>query len=313
MFGWTLLAGVLTITAPDTTVLHRLVVAPAETMAVTLQGSGRNIVIVPGMLGGAYGFRHVTAALVERGSRVIVVEPLGTGQSSRPKNADYSFTAQAARVAMVLDSLEVRSAVLLVHALGAPIGYRLAITRGDLTLGIVSINGGPADRLDYPGVNTALKLAPILKLFGINGHAKKKLISGLRESSYDPAWITDEVIEAYGAGYAADLWGTLGTLRRMSEADDPAPLRPNLHLLEIPVLLLRSAELEQAIPEEDVEALRTGVADFTVETVAGAGQYIHEEKPEAVVAAVNSMMAGTFNSWILALSAANHLGPPRRW
>ena len=313
MLCWTLLAGVVAITAPDTSVLHRLVVAPAETMAVTLQGVGRNIVIVPGMLGGAYGFRHVSAALVERGSRVIVVEPLGTGRSSRPKEADYSFTAQASRVAMVLDSLGIRSAVLLVHALGAPIGYRLAIARADLTLGIVSINGGPADRLDYPGVNTALRLAPVLKLFGIKGHARKKLVAGLRETSYDPAWINEEVIEAYGAGYAADLWGTLGTLRRMSESDDPEPLRPNLHRLDIPVLLLRSAELEKAIPEEDVEALRVGVADFTVESVSGAGQYIHEERPDAVVDAVSTMMAGTFNSWILALSAANRPGRLPRW
>jgi pimeloyl-ACP methyl ester carboxylesterase len=203
--------------------------------------------------------------------------------------------------------------VLLVHALGAPIGYRLAITRADLTLGIVSINGGPADRLDYPGVNTALKLAPVLKLFGIKGHAKKKLVSGLRESSYDPSWISEEVIEEYGAGYAEDLWGSLGTLRRMSEADDPEPLRPNLHRLDVPVVLLRSVDLAKAIPEADVEALRAGVEDFTVESVSETGQYIHEEKPDVVVSAVSTMMAGTFNSWILALSAANYLGQPRRW
>jgi pimeloyl-ACP methyl ester carboxylesterase len=308
MLGWTLLVPILAITAQDTAVLHQIAVAPAETLAVTVQGSGRDIVIVPGLLGGAYGFRHVSSALVEGGSRVIVVEPLGTGRSSRPKDADYSFTAQASRVAIVLDSLDVRSAVLLVHALGAPIGYRLAIARTDLTLGIVSINGGPADKVDYHGVNTALKLAPVLKLFGIKGHAKKKLIAGLRDSSHDPAWVSEEVIEQYGASYAADLWGSLGTLRSMSEADDPEPLRPNLHRLDIPVLLLRSAEVEEAIPEDDVEALRTGVEDFTVESVSGAGQYIHEERPDAVVTAVGSMMADTFSSWIAALSAANQLG-----
>src|SRR5438270_10708402 len=83
----------------------RLPVAQAETLQVTVAGSGTPVVMLPGLFGSAYGFRRVAPALVDSGYRTIVVEPLGMGTSSRPANADYTLSAQADRVAAALDSL----------------------------------------------------------------------------------------------------------------------------------------------------------------------------------------------------------------
>src|SRR5690606_17565191 len=86
-------------TAVGDTERRFVVVAPAETLAVAVDGGdGRAVVMVPGLLGAAYTFRHVRHALAEAGLRVVVVEPLGTGASSRPKHADYSLTAQSRRI-----------------------------------------------------------------------------------------------------------------------------------------------------------------------------------------------------------------------
>jgi pimeloyl-ACP methyl ester carboxylesterase len=46
------------------------------------------------------------------GYRTIVIEPLGVGSSARPEGANYSLTAQAARIAVVLDALHVHNAIL---------------------------------------------------------------------------------------------------------------------------------------------------------------------------------------------------------
>ena len=92
---------------PDSAVVRDVAVAPGETLRTTSVGQGEPVVLIPGLFGAAYGYRAVTKALVNKGYRCIVVEPLGYGWSSHPKKADYSFTAQTRRVGDALDSLGV--------------------------------------------------------------------------------------------------------------------------------------------------------------------------------------------------------------
>ena len=65
---------------------------------------------IPGLFGSRFGFRNVVPRLTEAGYRVIVIEPLGIGSSARPEGSDYSLTAQADRIAVVLDTLGVHAA-----------------------------------------------------------------------------------------------------------------------------------------------------------------------------------------------------------
>ncbi len=89
----------------DTTQILKISVAPAETLSVTVTGTGKPVLLIPGLFGASYGFRQITPLLVNDGYQVLAVEPLGIGASSRPKDADYSLTAQAGRIAAVSDSL----------------------------------------------------------------------------------------------------------------------------------------------------------------------------------------------------------------
>ncbi len=93
--------------------IQRVEVAPAETLLVTAHGDGAPVVLVPGLFGSAYGWRKVVSLLAAPGRRTIVIEPLAIGGSARPRGADYSLTAQADRIATVLDILGVREAVVV--------------------------------------------------------------------------------------------------------------------------------------------------------------------------------------------------------
>ncbi len=106
-------------------------------------GTGRPVAVIPGLFGASFTFRKVVPLLAARGFRPIVIEPLGTGFSSRPPDADYSLTAQSHRIAAVLDSLSPGPVLVLAHSLGAAIAFRLAVERPDLVGGIVSLEGGP--------------------------------------------------------------------------------------------------------------------------------------------------------------------------
>ena len=129
----------------DTVHTFSLALSPAESVAVTVTGTGDPVVLVPGLFGSAFGYRTLIPLLTDAGYRAIVVEPLGIGGSARPEHADYSLTAQADRIAAALDRLGVRHAVVVAHSLGASMAFRLAYRRPDLVAGIVSLDGGPAE------------------------------------------------------------------------------------------------------------------------------------------------------------------------
>ena len=116
------LAAALALLGPsDTAVVRDIPVSQGEVLRTTSFGSGRPVVLIPGLFGAAFGYRKIVGPLVEQGYRAIVIEPLGFGWSSHPRRANYSLSAQTARVAAVLDSLEIRKALIVAHSTGGPL------------------------------------------------------------------------------------------------------------------------------------------------------------------------------------------------
>jgi pimeloyl-ACP methyl ester carboxylesterase len=262
------------------------VLASGDTVAVTRAGSGPPVVIVPGMLGGAHSFRHVTAQLSRAGRNVVVVEPLGTGASGRAKGGDYSLTAHAARTAEVLDGLGVRGAVVVCHSLGSSIALRLAASRPDLVTRVVSINGGLAERAGTDGLRSALRFAPMIRVAG-SGLARRHIRSGLVNSSADPAWVTDDVVLAYTRSHSEDFGGVLRVLRGYADAVEPDSMAPRLAQVRAPMhLLIGAAPGNDGVPAAEIATLERLLPGFSRESVTGAGSYIQEERPEVVVDAV---------------------------
>ncbi len=68
----------------DSGVVRHIEVAPGEILHTTVTGSGEPVVLIPGIFGGAYGYRKITAPLFKRVYQCIVVEPLVYGRSSHP-------------------------------------------------------------------------------------------------------------------------------------------------------------------------------------------------------------------------------------
>src|SRR5207302_4249156 len=119
-------------------------VAPAESLSVETRGRGDPVVLIPGLFGSAFGFRKLVPLLVDAGYRTIVIEPLGVGASGRPEKANYSLTAQAARIAAVLDTLHVSSALVLAHSIGGSEAFRPAYPRaGPAGAALLSAGGAP--------------------------------------------------------------------------------------------------------------------------------------------------------------------------
>jgi pimeloyl-ACP methyl ester carboxylesterase len=86
---------------------------------------------------------------------------------------------------------------------------------------------------------------------------------------------------------ARDLDGTLKAYLRMADAREPEALAPNLGRISVPVRLLIGLEEHSGVPSrEEMQLLTTRLPEFTVNGVAGAGHFLHEERPDVVLAAV---------------------------
>lgn len=281
-----MLLGLLLQLVAASPVARDITVAPGEVIRTTTVGAGPTVILVPGLVGSAYAFRKVTTPLAAAGFRVVVVEPLGIGWSSRPKQADYSLTAQARRVAAVMDSLEVRQATVLGHSVSVSTVLRLSLLRPDLVSGIIADNGGPEEEAATSGVRKAAKYAFLIRIFGGTGRMRKELEKGLRTTAGDSTWITRDVVDSYGAATARNLGATLDALKGMARARDDS-LGPRLGQITVPVhLLIGAAPRGSGIKSAQTALMRTRLPRLVVDSIAGAGLHLHEERPEVVISAI---------------------------
>ena len=283
-----LLTLALLTTLADSTVVRDVEVARGEILRTTSVGTGQPIVLIPGIFGAAFGYRRITGPLVARGYRTIVIEPLGYGWSSHPKNADYSFTAQTARVALTLDRLGVKRALFVAQSSGAAIAFRLAILRPDLVRGLLSIDGGPAESAATPGMKKAFKFGGFMTKLAVN---ESKLRHDVRReivrNSGDTTWVTDAVIRGYTGGQTADMNGSIDAFQRMSKSKEGNSLADRLHQCAVPVrLLVGSVEHPSEVTRDQRVLLSAKLPNFKIESVRGSGQYIQEEQPAVVLAAL---------------------------
>jgi len=275
----------------DSAVVRRVQTAPAESLQVTIVGSGEPIVLVPGLAGNAFAFRKIIPSLAERGLQVVVIEPLGVGHSSRPCKANYSYTSQADRIAAVMDTLGLPRALVVAHAGAVSMALRLAVRRPDLVSQLLIIDGGPDEEVATGGIRKAVKFGFFIKLFAGRGKIKSEVRKAMVSSSSDTTWITTEVVDSYTAGPAGDVGAVLRTLKGMAKSVEPDSVRRHLSEISVPVrLLLGTGPHDSGVSHGKVLVMQGRIPNFAVDSVPGAGLHIHEEQPQAVVGEILGML-----------------------
>jgi pimeloyl-ACP methyl ester carboxylesterase len=267
-------------------------VSPRESLRVTIAGKGLPVVLIPGLFGSAFGYRHLLELLPAAGYRAIVVEPLGIGGSPRPRKANYSLTAQADRIAAVLPQIESQPVLVVAHSMGVSMALRLAYRRPELVRAVVALDGGAAEQAATPGFRRAMRFAPWIKWFGGMKRIRPRMRKDLIAASGDSTWVTNEVMNGYTAGAAADLDGTLLAFLAMSEVREPERLKPHLSEIRCPVrLVLGTAPHEGGVEEKEIRLLHERLSHFAVDSIPGAGQYLFEERPAELVAIIRQVMS----------------------
>jgi pimeloyl-ACP methyl ester carboxylesterase len=281
----------------------------------TLAGASIPVVLLPGLLGGAYGYRNVAPAMAAAGHATYIIELLGTGSSSHPGDGDYSLDAQADRVAATLDSLGVGRAVITGSNFGASVALRVAYRRPEHAAAVLLLDGGPVDRSYTQGVSAAMKLGPLIKIFGGRGTATRRIRDALIESSADAAWVTRDVVREYARPIIHDLGATADVMNAMRRAPVNSRLADNLERIAQPVrLMIGAANRDHGIRSEEVALLGERLRSFATDSVAGSGVYLAEERPDAVAAGLVALCDSLAKEATVAtpLPLAAHSRPPTK-
>ena len=120
-----------------------------QRLSYTVHGAGeRPVVLLPGLLLPARMNTPLAEHLAEAGYRVILLDPLGQGDSARPREMwRYSMSLSAEDTVALLDHLELEQAVIGGTSLGANISLEVASAAPERVRGMV---------LEMPVLDTAL-------------------------------------------------------------------------------------------------------------------------------------------------------------
>ena len=107
------------------------------------EGEGRPVVFFHGEPTWSYLWRKVIPPVLDAGFRCVAPDYPGFGRSDKPTNLDwYSYDRQVEAVAHLLEELDLRDAVAVVHDWGGPIGVRLAVEHADRFSAFVIMDTG---------------------------------------------------------------------------------------------------------------------------------------------------------------------------
>ncbi|TDJ36361.1 MAG: alpha/beta fold hydrolase, partial [Gammaproteobacteria bacterium] len=100
---------------------------------------GQTVVLFHGMNFFAAAFRPTIEALRKEGFRVIAVDRLGYGRSSKPI-VHYNLHMPARNTKALLDELGIEQAAIVGHSMGGMVATRFAATYPDTTTHVVMVN-----------------------------------------------------------------------------------------------------------------------------------------------------------------------------
>ena len=231
------------------------------------EGTGPPVILIHGFGGHTFSYRNVLPDLAAD-HRVVALDLLGFGYSERPKEADYSHSAQAKRVVRLMDALGIEKASLVGHSMGGEIAMRVAAGWPERVERIALVASVSGDRVPTLPVTPLVKpfLPVFSRLFG-------KLM--LRASFYDKSRMTEEIWEAYHR--PSLIRGSMDGLYKIMQHTRKDP-KIKYEEIVAPVLLM-FAQHEAIVPGWMRNRLRKRFPYAETAVIDDAGHLLLQERP----------------------------------
>lgn len=218
--------------------------------------------------------------------RLVFLDLRGHGYSARPRDSRYSIQDHADAVFALMEHLGLSSAVLVGHSLGSGVALLAALNELSRPTRLVSkvvLLAGSAHPEQLHFFGRWLGVPAIAWLATQLTPASLLTRMALRRAFYDPAKVTDSLIELY-AKYQripGTIYALMWTVRNFFAVDIDS-VRRSLSQIQIPVLNI-IGEHDRIVPRSTAEALSKLLPQCRLEIIDGVGHIPQEESPEAVI------------------------------
>jgi esterase len=243
------------------------------------KGRGRPLVALHGLFGSSNNWAPLAAAL-EASFDLILPDLRNHGRS--PHAAEASLESMSADVLELMDALDLGRVFLLGHSLGGRVAMRLALDFPGRVERLLVADMGPKEIAPlYPEIFEALAG---LNLGALSSRAQADAL--LKQALPDPAlraFLLTNLSRDEGGKFAWKM--NLEALKAAgenlrSQIKAPAPFRG-------PALFLRG-ENSNYVGESDLKGIQLLFPAARIETLAGAGHWLHADQPKKFAAAVSA-------------------------
>ncbi len=263
-------------------------------------GTGRPVLFLHGNPTSAYLWRNILPAVARRG-RAIAIDLLGHGLSDKPP-IRYTFEEHAAVLRRVIETLNLKDLMLVVHDWGGPLGFHYALNSRGNVRGVVAMETFPwmLSWSDFPpGFRLLFRAfrAPGLGYFLLQ--TLNLFIEGvLPRAVASPGAITPETLAVYRSFYP-----TAASRKSIRQWPLLLPLDPGdrssailrdverrLPSLEVPLLWLEAEPGAITTPAR-LKWLAKNVPNPAIRKIGRGGHYVQEEVPDAIASEIVAWMA----------------------
>jgi pimeloyl-ACP methyl ester carboxylesterase len=248
---------------------------------ISIRGAGpTTYVLITGLVGGLAGYRRVEALLVERGFRVVIIDPYRLAIDS----ANVSFDALAGYVDVLLERQGIASARVVGHAHGAGVALRLAANAPGRVSSLFLLDAGAVPSNQTRVFSRSLRLIPLItRLPGGRGFVRWHLLRGLRQHSGSTDWLDPESERAYTEPLLDHISLVIRMAERLSQAQEPEPVEDVVARTRVTVTVILAGIPHAAAPDSAQLALLAPLGQrVRMERLPGVGHFPHEEAPEIV-------------------------------
>lgn len=257
---------------------------------------GIPVIMVHGNPTWSYLYRRFIKAVTGWGFRAIAMDHLGFGRSDKPaRTSAYSIPAHADRCEALLESLDLRNAVIVVQDWGGPIGLTWAARHPDRVYGLFILNTffqRPVTKVPLPGILRAFRTPVIGEAMVKGGHA---FVKGFlfQAGLYDPSRLSDTDKAAYLAPHPT--WASRSGILAFPRQIPSGPQGPISDFVATEGAKLASAFADKPVkivwPMNDVafspatldNMWLKSFAHAGVVRVEEAGHFIQEDAHETVI------------------------------
>ncbi|MEL6197721.1 MAG: alpha/beta fold hydrolase [Pseudomonadota bacterium] len=247
------------------------------------EGGGTPLVIAHGLFGQGRNFASVAKRL-STDRPVQTVDMRNHGDA--PHDPAMTYEAMAADLAVSIERIG-RPAVLLGHSMGGKAAMAMALTRPDLLAGLIVADIAPVtyDHQEHGNIIGAMQSLD-LSAVARRSDADRALTAAIPDPGVRGFVVQNLTVEGGAARWKPNLAaiadGMLSILGFPEDLPEPA--------FEAPSLFLHGGRSDYVI-EAYHPRIRALFPDAEIQAIADAGHWLHAERPDAFVAAVEGWCA----------------------